>query len=59
MMVLCCKAPIVLVPQNCLGNAHSLYTVRHKLSITQTLFQRRFLFTKFSEEQPVCNILLP
>ena len=36
-----------------------IYTVRHKLSITHTLCQRHCLCTIFSEEQPVCNIVLP
>ena len=35
------------------------YTLRHKLSITQTLFQRRFSRNFFSQEQPVCKIMLP
>ena len=35
------------------------YTVRHRLSITQALFQRRFCVQISSGEQPVCNILLP
>ena len=37
----------------------SLYTLRHKLSITQTLFQRHFYVQISSKEQPVCNIMLP
>ena len=43
------------------SNVYSIesYTVRHKLSITQTLFQRRFRVKISSEEQPACNILLP
>ena len=37
-----------------------IYTVSYKLSISQTLFQRRIFRLQISlEEQPVCNILLP
>ena len=49
MMVLCCKVPIVLVSQNCLGNAHSLYTVRHKLSITTYYFRDAFRLQSFQK----------
>ena len=37
----------------------ALYTARHTLSITRTLFRYVLRVHITSEEQPVCNILLP